>query len=136
MFVFERPVRFADVDAARIVFFARHLEYCHDALEALFAPLPGGYAAMINTREVGVPSVKVEVEYHAPLRYGDTVRIETDVVRLGTKSVSFRHALRRGADGTCCATVLQVVVFSDLRSLRPIAIPDEVRALLAGHLAA
>lgn len=134
MFVFDRPVRFADVDAARIVFFARHLEYCHDALEALFAPLPGGYAAMINDREVGVPSVKIEVEYHAPLRYGDTARIETVVERLGAKSVTFRHAIKRARDGLACATVRQVVVLSDLRTLTSIAIPDDVRALLAAHV--
>ena len=65
MFVFLRPVRFADVDAARIVFFARYLEYCHDALEALFGQLPGGYAALTMERDVGIPSVHVEVDYRA-----------------------------------------------------------------------
>lgn len=135
MFVFERPVRFADVDAARILFFARHLEYCHDALEALFAPLPGGYAAMINERDVGVPSVHIEIDYRAPLRYGDVARIETVVERLGAKSVTFHHTLRRGSDGEVCATVRQVVVTSKLATLTSIPVPDDVRALLEGHLA-
>ena len=40
MFRYERPVRFAEVDAARIVFFARYLDFCHDALEALSTPQP------------------------------------------------------------------------------------------------
>ena len=56
----ERPVRFADVDAARIVYFARYLDYCHDAIEALFGGLPGGYAHLTMARDVGVPSVRVE----------------------------------------------------------------------------
>lgn len=131
MFVFHRPVRFADVDAARIVFFARYLEYCHDALEALFAPLPGGYSAMINDRDVGVPSVRIEVDYRAPLRYGDTARIETVVEKVGNTSVVFVHTLRRDADGTECARVRQVVVTAKLSTLTPLAVPDDVRALLA-----
>lgn len=130
MFVFERPVRFADVDAARILFFARYLEYCHDALEALFAPLPGGYSAMINDRDVGVPSVHIEIDYRAPLRYGDTARIETAVERLGAKSITFAHTLRRASDREVCATVRQVVVTATLTALTSIPIPDDVRALL------
>ena len=37
MFRHVRPVRFAEVDAARIVYFARYLDFCHDALEAFSA---------------------------------------------------------------------------------------------------
>ena len=55
MFVFRRPVRFAEVDAAGIVFFPRYHEYCHDALEAFFGELPGGYAALFRERDLGVP---------------------------------------------------------------------------------
>ena len=84
MFRYERPVRFAEVDAARIVFFARYLDYCHDALEELFGALPGGYARLTMTDDIGIPSVRVEVEYKAPLRYGDVVFIDVDVEAIGT----------------------------------------------------
>lgn len=134
MFRYERPVRFAEVDAARIVFFARYLDFCHEALEALFAPLPGGYAHLTMVRGVGVPSVRVEVEYAAPLRYGDTALIDVSVERLGGRSVTFVHALTRAADGVRCATVRQVVVVCRLDALRSVDIPDDVRALLARHL--
>lgn len=132
MFVFDRPVRFADVDAARIVFFARFLEYCHDALEALFAPLEGGYSAMINRRDLGVPSVRVEVDYRAPLRYGDTARVETEVERVGRTSIVFVHTIRRLEDSVECAVVRQVVVTTSLSGMRPVPVPDDLRAVLAG----
>ncbi len=134
MFRHRRPVRFAEVDAARIVYFARHLDYCHDALEALFAPLPGGYAHLTMVRGVGVPSVRVEVDYLAPLRYGDVVLIDTAVERLGARSVTFRYALAREADGVACATVRQVVVLCRLDDLASVDIPADVRAVLAPHL--
>ncbi|MDB4928892.1 MAG: fcbC [Myxococcaceae bacterium] len=135
MFRHERPVRFAEVDAARIVYFARFLDFCHDALEALFAPLPGGYAHLTMVRGVGFPSVRVEVDYLAPLRYGDVALIDVAVERLGTRSITLRYVLTRAADGVRSAVVRQVVVVSRLEALASIDMPDDVRALLAPHLA-
>lgn len=135
MFRFERPVRFSDVDAARIVYFARYLDYCHDAIEALFAELPGGYAHLTMVRDVGVPSVRVEVDYRAPLRYGDVALIDLSVERLGARSVTLRHELTRKADGVPVASVRQVVVTARLTELGAVQIPDDVRAVLARHLA-
>ena len=135
MFRFERPVRFSEVDAARIVFFARYLEFCHDALEALFAPLPGGYAHLIMARGIGIPSVRVEADYHAPLRYGDTALVDVAVERIGGRSITFAHAITRAADGVRCATIRQVVVVCELDGLRSLDLPDDLRALLIPHLA-
>jgi 4-hydroxybenzoyl-CoA thioesterase len=134
MFRHERPVRFAEVDAARIVYFAWYLDFCHDALEALFAALPGGYAHLTMVRGIGFPSVRVEADYLAPLRYGDVALIDVSVERLGTRSIALRYALTRSADGVPCAALRQVVVVSRLDALASIDIPDDVRALLAPHL--
>lgn len=136
MFVFDRPVRFSDIDAARIVFFARYLEFCHDALEALFAGLDGGYPGLTMHRHIGVPSVHVEVDYKAPLRYGDVAQIQVTVAKMGTKSIIFRYEFVRKADGVHCASVLQVVVTSDLIALEGVPIPEDVRALLLPHVVA
>jgi len=134
MFVHRRPVRFAEVDAARIVFFARYLEFCHDGLEALFGALDGGYPALTMGRDIGIPSVHAEVHWRAPLRYGDTARIEITVLKLGRTSITFRHRLVRDADDVVCADVRQVVVTALLATLTPVPLPDDVRALLAQHL--
>ena len=85
MLTFSRPVRFEEIDAAGIVFFARYLHICHDAMEAVFAPLPGGYCALITQRRIGFPAVHTDCEFVAPLRYGDVVRVETSVVRAGAQ---------------------------------------------------
>ena len=82
MFRYERPVRFADVDAARMVFFGRFCDYCHDALEALFKQIDGGYPRLTMVRDVGVPTVHIEFDFKAPLRYGDVAIIEVEVLRM------------------------------------------------------
>ncbi len=130
MFTYERPVRFPEVDAARMVFFARFLEYCHDALEALFGGLPGGYAHLTMVRDIGIPTVRAEIDYTAPLRYGDIAMIEVGVLRLGSRSVTFRHRISRKADGVRCANVSHTVVLSHISRLETVPIPDDVRTLL------
>jgi 4-hydroxybenzoyl-CoA thioesterase len=134
MFHFRRPVRFADVDAARLVFFSRFLEYCHDALEGLFDALPGGYPHLTAVRDIGIPTVHVEIAYKAPLRYGDVAAFEIDVLRVGRTSVTVQHTIRREADATVCAVVRHVFVTARLSGNQPVPVPDDLRALLATHL--
>jgi 4-hydroxybenzoyl-CoA thioesterase len=135
MRVYERPVRFEDVDAAQIVFFPRFLSYCHEAMELLFDDVDGGYVHLIRDRRIGVPAVHVECDFKAPLRYGDVARIETSVERLGKTSVSFLYAISRASDGIPIASILHVCAVCDLVHLAAIPIPDDVRAALERHLA-
>ena len=67
MIVYERPVRFEDVDAANIVFFARFVTYAHEAMEHLFSRLDGGYPGLIVGRRVGFPAVHLDVAFAAPV---------------------------------------------------------------------
>ena len=135
MFTYERPVRFEDVDAAQIVFFSRFLNYCHEAMEALFVDLEGGYVALILERHVGLPAVHVECDFASPLRYGDVARIDVTVDRIGRSSCAFRYTMSRVADGAAVAVIVHVCAVSDLRALRSIPIPDDMRAVLTRHLA-
>jgi len=136
MFTYRRPVRFAEVDAARLVFFARFHEFCHDALEALFAALPGGYPHLTQVRDIGIPTVHISTDFTAPLRYGDAALFEIEVLEVGRTSVTFRHTVRREADGAVCAVIRQVVVTTKLATLEPVPVPADVRALVEAHLIA
>lgn len=136
--VFEHTcsVRWGDIDAAGIAYFPQFFDYAHQAIEALFAALPGGYAGLTQQRRVGVPTVHLEADFRAPLRYGDRVRVRLEVRSIGRTSVTFAHRLHRLDDDVLCAVVKQVVVVSDLRELRPIEPPDDVRAILEAHRSA
>lgn len=135
MVVHERPIRFEEVDAAGLVFFARYAAYAHEAMERLFAPLEGGYPALILTRRIGLPAVRLEAEYAAPVRYGEALRIETTVARLGNRSATLRYRMIRG-DGTLCAELRHTVVTTDLDRVASCPMPEDVRAVLAAHLEA
>jgi 4-hydroxybenzoyl-CoA thioesterase len=136
VFLHERAIRFEEVDAAHIVFFPRFLAYCHEAMEAMLAPLPGGYARLVLDRKIGLPAVHVEMDFTEPLRFGDVACIAVTVERLGKSSCTFRYDLSRKADGAKIASVQHVCAVSDLVTLRAVPIPEDVREVLSAHLPA
>jgi 4-hydroxybenzoyl-CoA thioesterase len=142
-----RPVRFQDVDAAGIVFFARFFEYAHEAMEhffdALGQPVPGphqttnrAYVELITKRRIGFPTVHIAADFRGPLRYGDVARIETTVTKIGTTSWTFRYTMTREADGADVATIEHVVVATTLDPVKKVPLPPDVRALLEARIRA
>lgn len=134
MIAIVREVRFEEVDPAQIVFFARYFGYAHEAMERFFGELDGGYPRLIGERRVGMPAVHVESTFHAPLRYGDTIRIETSVARLGRRSAVLRYRMIREKDGVLSAEVRHTVVCSDMNIIASRDMPDDVRALFEAHV--
>jgi 4-hydroxybenzoyl-CoA thioesterase len=133
MIVFERPVKFEEVDAANIVFFARFVTYAHEAMEHFFDALDGGYAGLILGRRVGLPAVHVEMSFSAPARYGDVLRIETRAARVGNRSAVLHYRMFL-PDGRLSAEIRHTVVTTDLSTLTSCDMPDDLRARLLAHL--
>ena len=133
MITYERPVRFEDVDAAHIVFFARFMNYCHEAMENFFAALDGGYVRLITERKIGLPAVHVECDFFAPLRYGDVAILQTTIAKIGTSSATLHYEIYRKRDQARVATIEHVVVASDLSTVTKIPLPDDIRAALEAH---
>jgi 4-hydroxybenzoyl-CoA thioesterase len=130
VFVHERPVRFEDVDAAQIVFFPRVLAYCHEAMAELMARVDGGYAKLVVERRIGLPTVHVDVDFTAPLRFGDVARMEVTVSRIGRSSCTFEMSVSRVRDGAAVARVKLICASTDLSTLRSVALPADVRRVL------
>ena len=132
MIAHTRPVRFEEVDAAGIVFFARFFHYAHEAMEVFFSDVDGGYAGLILHRKIGLPAVKTAAEFFSPLKYGDVVRIETSATRIGTKSADLRYELSTASRRS--AIVTHTVVTTDLTTLVSCDMPVDVRRVLEAHL--
>jgi len=134
MVVYERAIKFEEVDAANIVFFARFANYAHEAMEHFFGGVPGGYPGLVVLRKIGFPAVHLDIAFTAPLRYGDALRIETTVGKVGNRSIVFRYRMFNAATDKLSAELAHTVVVSDLRALASCEMPADVRALLLQHL--
>ena len=131
---YERPVRFQEVDPAGLLFFPHFLTYAHEAMEKLFEPLEGGYPGLVTLRRIGLPAVAVHSDFRAPVRYGDLVRVDTSVARIGNRSLTLRYVFIRVSDGIQAAEVHHTVVTTDLLEMKSCPMPDDVRRVAESHL--
>jgi len=137
-FVYQTPVRFADVDHAGIVYYPRFFHYFHLAFEELFRVRmgPRAYVELLDRDRIGFPAVRAEADYKAPLRFGDTADIELTVSRMGDTSIRFRYRVYRAAEPgegerVLCAEGATVCAVVDLSRFRAVPVPERVAALLA-----
>lgn len=125
-FRIDLPVRFADVDYARVMYFPRMLDLTHVAMEEFFARGVGkSYAVMVVDERIGFPTVHLECDFVRPLRFGDVAEVAIDVLEVGVRKVVFRYAVaNRGAPAFA---VRQTAVAIDPVEFRSIDIPPFYR---------
>lgn len=136
VFAYERAVRFHEVDPAGLLFYPHFLTYAHEAMERLFDELEDGYAGLVTGRRIGLPAVAVHSEFTGPLRYGDSVLVETSLAHLGNRSMTLRYVFVRKRDSARAAEIRHTVVATDLVAMRSCPMPDDVRRVAETHLEA
>lgn len=94
-FAYLRTVRFADTDAAGVVYFANYLSICHEAYEEALAT--AGLELNTFFRDTGlvVPVSKSAADYLRPLECGDRLRITLAPALLSENSFAIDYELWR-----------------------------------------
>lgn len=93
-----RHINFADCDPAQIVFYPRFFEMFDRCTENMFRDV-GFYweVAQATTNFVGMPLIDVSAKFHRPVRFGDTVEIETWIEEVkGKVYVVLHRVLNKG----------------------------------------
>lgn len=128
-----RVVRFADCDPAGIVFFPQYLVMLNTLVEQWFDEgLRIAYAQVIGARRTGLPTVRLEVDFTAISRHGETLTQALAVERLGRSSLALRAEFRGGDERRLRAR--QVLVCTSLETHRAQAIPDDMRSAMQPYL--
>ncbi len=132
VFTTERRVRFADCDAAGIVFFPRYFEMLNGVVEDWFAdPLQVSFRELHVNRQVSIPTAAVEARFIAPSRLEDDLTFTLSVMRLGRSSCSLRHRIT--ADSALRFEASQTLVYVGA-SLKPEPWPEDLCARMAPYL--
>jgi len=135
---FARPqlIRFSHCDPAGIVFYPQYLVLFNQLVEDWFNEgLRVPYAQMIGERRIGLPIVRLDCDFRAISRMGETVTFGLSVMRAGGKSLSLAVDCR-GGDGELRVRAQKVLVFTDLDTHQSRAIPCDVRRALQPFVAA
>ena len=131
---FRIPVRFADVDHAGIVYYPRFFHYFHIAFEEFFfRHLGRRYVDVVVKGKLGFPAVHAQAEFHAPVRFGQTLNVDMTVTRIGSSSISFGYVGRLGRRVAVTGDVTVVCV--DMNTFRSRTIPKPLRGALEQYKA-
>ena len=121
------PVRFADCDAAGIVFYPRYLEMFNGVVENWFRDeLQFSFTEIVTNRGWGLPTVHLEVDFVAPSRFDETLSATLTVRSVGTTSIGL-EILFRGQDNGDRVRGKVVLVLIDRAVQRAIPWPSELR---------
>jgi 4-hydroxybenzoyl-CoA thioesterase len=124
------PVEFNHCDPAGIVFYPRYFEMTNSVVENFFADEAGHSFARMMAEGQGVPTARLETNFHAPSRLGDRLDFTLQVTRIGGASLGFTLTAR-------CAQELRITADLTLvwvQSGRPAPWPEALRHRLAAHL--
>jgi 4-hydroxybenzoyl-CoA thioesterase len=121
------PVRFADCDAAGIVFYPRYLEMFNGLVEDWFRnELHSSFTEIVTNRSWGLPTVHLEVNFVAPSRFDEMLSATLRVRSLGTSSMGL-DILLRGPDNGDRVRGKVVLVLIDRAAHRAIPWPTNLR---------
>ncbi|MCA9639977.1 MAG: acyl-CoA thioesterase [Polyangiaceae bacterium] len=120
----KRAVRFHDIDAAGIVYFARVLDYAHDTYCQYLESVGHGLPQVLSDGEWAAPIGHVEVDYFAPLLFGDELELVIARAHLDGSRLTLAHLVRCKDKVRC--VVQTTHVFVGRADFRPIAIPPSL----------
>lgn len=123
-----RKVEYVDTDMSGIVHFSRFLIFMENTEHAFLDAIGVGVEwREEDGRVLSWPRVAVNCEYVSPARFGDELEIHLQVVRKGTKSMTYLFHVTR--DGLLLArgkTTCACCVINDPEGVKSVAIPGWV----------
>ncbi len=126
----ERVVRFQEVDAAGIVFYARTFDYFHDAYVGLLRERGAPLERALRSGEWVAPLTRAEAEYLRPLRFGDEIEVVIVAVELAETEYVVAYRIDLDGEAACVGRTRHVSV--DAETFRRAAVPEVLRRALAG----
>ena len=124
-------VRWAEIDAQKIVFNAHYLMYFDTAVAGYWRALALPYAESMESLAGDLYVRKATVEYHGSARYDDRLDVGMRCARIGNSSIQFLGGVFR-ADELLVEGEL-IYVFADPHTQTSRPVPPALRELLQGY---
>ncbi len=123
-------VRWAEIDAQKIVFNAHYLMYFDTAVAGYWRALALPYAETMESLGGDLYVRKATVEYHGSARYDDQLDIGMRCARIGNSSIQFLGGVFRGDELLVAGELVYVFADPQTQSSRPV--PQALRDVLQG----
>ena len=124
------PVQWGDQDAFGHVNNTIYFRWFESGRIAYFERL--GLGHRLSESGIGPILAAINCNYRRPLSYPDTVQIGTRVTKVGNSSLTIAHAVFSERLEGVAAEGDSVVVLLNYGTQKPIRVPDDLRATIAG----
>ena len=127
-------IEWGDCDPADIVYFPNYFAWFDAGLMHHFASVGLPKKELLARYGLtGWPLLETKARFMKPSTYGETVVLETQIVKFGRTSFDIDYRIKRGEDTAIECSERRVLVARDHETdkLKPFAIPEEVKALFA-----
>ena len=121
-------VRWAEIDAQKIVFNAHYLMYFDTAIAGYWRAMAMPYAQTMEYLGGDLFVRKATVEYHGSARYDDVLDIGVRSARIGNSSILFEGTAFRQDEVLVSCELVYVFADPEAQSSRPV--PQQLRDLL------
>lgn len=128
-------VMFGDVDGSGVGHFAHQIRFLERA-EFLFMKAVHLEPTHWFLGQHLFPRVHVDVDYRAPLHFGDEMRYDVQVVRIGSTSYTLGIGVENLTTATTAMQANVVIVVMDPGTRQPVDVPQEIRGAFQPYLIA
>lgn len=124
----EFRVRYSETDQMGVVYHAEYLVWCEVGRTDLIRALGLPYADL-ERRGTALAVAEASIRYHAAAHYDDIIRVETRLVDVRSRAITFEYVIRNASTGDRLASARTMLVSIDPTG-RPVPMPVDVRALM------
>jgi len=124
----EEYVRWEDIDAAGIINYQAYLRFFALAEAELLRSAGLNYRFLFEVLGIWLPRVRVECDFHRPVKLDELLAVEAYFSRIGRTSVHLDFEVRRRErPEELVASGRYVLVCVRQRDFEPVPVPEEIR---------
>jgi len=131
----EEYVRWEDIDAAGIINYQAYLRFFALAEAELLRSAGLTYRFLVETLGIWLPRVRVECDFHKPVRLDELLAVEAYFSRVGRTSLHLQFEVRRrDRPEELVATGRYALVCVRQEDFGKVPVPDEMRRRIAPYV--
>jgi len=130
---FDVRIAYADTDRMGVVYYANYLVLFERGRTEFLRNLGVRYRDLEEKQRLFLPAMDAHVEYLAPARYDDLIKVRTFLSELGGAHVDFRYEITLVETGALVARGSTKHAVVNLL-WRPTRLPQDLRELLENNL--
>ena len=125
-FVWPVRVYYEDTDVGGVVYYANYLKFMERARTEWLRSLGFEQDRLRDEHGIIFAVRQVEVGYHLPARFNESLQVKAVVVTKGRASLTFRQEVIRADDKILLCSGLVKIACVNVNTLRPTPIPTQI----------